>query len=157
VARYRFLTAWCVEAPIEPVFEAIHDTESWPQWWKGVERVVELERGDSDGVGSLARHTWKSRLPYRVEFEMRVTRVERPHFMEGEAVGELTGVGRWRLYDGALGTAVIYEWDVRTTRAWMNLLAPLARPVFAWNHDVVMRQGGEGLSRLLGAPLVMGG
>jgi hypothetical protein len=36
----------------------------------------------------------------------------------------------------------------------MNLLAPLARPVFAWNHDVVMRWGGEGLARLLGTRLV---
>ena len=37
----------------------------------------------------------------------------------------------------------------------MNLLAPIARPVFAWNHDWVMKRGGEGLSRLLGAPLVV--
>jgi hypothetical protein len=31
----------------------------------------------------------------------------------------------------------------------MNLLAPIARPLFAWNHDVIMRQGEEGLSRYL--------
>jgi hypothetical protein len=36
----------------------------------------------------------------------------------------------------------------------MNLLAPVARPFFAWNHDVVMRWGGEGLSRLVGARLL---
>ena len=36
----------------------------------------------------------------------------------------------------------------------MNLLAPLARPIFEWNHDVVMRRGAEGLARLLGARLV---
>jgi hypothetical protein len=36
----------------------------------------------------------------------------------------------------------------------MNLLAPLARPVFAWNHDVVMRWGAEGLAKLLRAPLL---
>lgn len=35
----------------------------------------------------------------------------------------------------------------------MNLLAPVARPLFAWNHDVVMTWGGEGLARLLGAHL----
>ena len=32
----------------------------------------------------------------------------------------------------------------------MNLLAPLARPAFNWNHDVTMRWGAEGLARLLG-------
>jgi hypothetical protein len=48
-------------------------------------------------------------------------------------------------------TAVVYDWNVRTTAPWMNLLAPIARPFFRWNHDVVMGWGGEGLARLLGA------
>jgi hypothetical protein len=74
--------------------------------------------------------------------------------LEGQASGELEGMGRWRLYTAAETTAVLYEWEVRTTRPWMNRLAPLARPAFAWNHDVVMRQGAEGLARLLGARLV---
>ena len=43
-------------------------------------------------------------------------------------------------------TAVTYEWNVSTTKTWMNLLAPVARPVFAYNHDMVMRWGGEGLA-----------
>ena len=43
---------------------------------------------------------------------------------------------------------------MRTTRAWMNLLAPVARPIFAVNHDYVMRNGGHGLAKLLGAPLL---
>jgi hypothetical protein len=32
----------------------------------------------------------------------------------------------------------------------MNLLAPIARPAFAWNHDYVMEHGREGLLKLLG-------
>jgi hypothetical protein len=36
----------------------------------------------------------------------------------------------------------------------MNRLAPLARPVFVWNHDYVMRQGAHGLATQLGAELV---
>ena len=36
-------------------------------------------------------------------------------------------------------------------------LAPLARPVFAWNHHGVMRAGGEGLARRLGVRLVEAG
>jgi hypothetical protein len=43
---------------------------------------------------------------------------------------------------------------VRTTRPWMNLLAPIARPVFTWNSRGVMLQAGEGLARFLGARLV---
>jgi hypothetical protein len=36
----------------------------------------------------------------------------------------------------------------------MNLLAPLARPAFRWNHDYVMHNGAVGLAKLLGAELL---
>ena len=85
---------------------------------------------------------------------MRTTKVEKPHLLEGDAEGELAGVGRWRLFEQGGVTAVLYEWNVRTTRAWMNLLTPVARPIFAVNHDYVMRNGGRGLAKLLGAPLL---
>ena len=49
---------------------------------------------------------------------------------------------------------MLYEWDVGTKRRWMNLLAPIARPIFAWNHDYVMRNGAQGLARLLDARLL---
>lgn len=157
MAAYGFLTAWCLEAPVERVFATIHDSERWPEWWRGVESAVELEPGDEEGVGSLARYVWRSRLPYQLAFDMRTTRVERPWLMEGVAEGELRGAGRWRLFEQDGATAVLYEWSVETTARWMNLLAPLARPAFKWNHDVVMRQGGEGLARRLGVRLLAGG
>jgi uncharacterized protein YndB with AHSA1/START domain len=157
MSEYRFLTTWCLEAPIDPVWDAIHDSERWPRWWRGVERVVELEPADESGSGQLARYTWKSRLPYELEFEIRTTCVDRPHRLEGEATGELEGTGRWRLFASDTATAVLYEWNVQTTRAWMNRLAPVARPVFAWNHDYVMRNGAHGLARLLGARLLTAG
>jgi hypothetical protein len=148
------VTTWLIGAPREHVFQAIWDSQRWPSWWRGVESVVELEPGDDDGVGSLGRYVWRSRLPYRLTFDVRVTSVQRPRVMEGLSTGELAGTGRWRLFEEDGVTAVVYDWDVRTTARWMNAFGPLVRPVFAWNHDVVMRWGGEGLSRLLGAPLV---
>jgi len=39
----------------------------------------------------------------------------------------------------------------------MNALAPLARPVFAWNHDRVMEWGRSGLARRLGAVVLRAG
>ena len=157
MAEYAFLTAWRVAAEREAVFEVLHDSERWPEWWDGLERVVKLEDGDSDGRGSLGLYTWRSFMRYRLEFQMRITRVDRPYRMDGAATGELTGVGIWRLYEDDGGTAVLFEWRVRTTRRWMNLLAPLGQPVFRWNHDRLMRAGGRGLARRLGVELLSGG
>jgi uncharacterized protein YndB with AHSA1/START domain len=154
VADYEFLTTWMLEAPRERVWDAIYDSESWPEWWEGVEEATKLEEGDEDGVGEYGRYVWKAKLPYRVEFYMRTTRVERPHLLEGNATGELAGTGRWRLFGEGGVTAVVYEWNVSTTRAWMNVIAPLARPVFKGNHDHVMRNGGRGLARRLGVKLL---
>ena len=157
MAHYRFLTTWLLESPREPVFDAIYDQASWPSWWRGVEEASEVRPGDESGVGTVARMVWKSLLPYRVEFEVTTTHVERPHLLQADAVGELTGVGRWRLLEEGGVTAVLYEWNVATSRAWMNLLAPVARPVFEWNHDWVMARGGEGIANLLGCRLLARG
>jgi uncharacterized protein YndB with AHSA1/START domain len=154
MAEYKFLTTWLLEADRERVWEAIYDSERWPQWWRGVLETERLAEGDEHGIGQVGRYVWKSKLPYRLDFVMTTTRVERPHLLEGHAEGELTGTGRWRFYEEDGVTAAVYEWNVRTTRAWMNALAPVARPIFAVNHDWVMRNGGEGLARLLGARLL---
>jgi hypothetical protein len=108
-------------------------------------------------VGCCYRIAWRSRVPYPIEFEFTVERMERPALMEGRAEGALSGHGRWRLLEEGGVTAVLYEWNVATPKRWMNLVAPVARPVFAWNHDVVMRWGGEGLARQLGVPLLARG
>ncbi len=154
MAAYSFLTTWCVSAPIQDAWDVISESETYPEWWKGVRSVTELEAGGEHGLGSLSRLQWRSRLPYSLQFDMRITRSEPPYLLEGHASGELEGVGIWRLYEGAAGTALVYSWDVSTTRAWMNRIAPLARPAFAWNHDWVMRQGARGLATRLGAELV---
>jgi Polyketide cyclase / dehydrase and lipid transport len=154
VARYSFLTTWLLGAPIEPVWDAIFGAERWPEWWRGVTRVEEVEPGGADGVGKVFDIAWRSFLPYELKFAITVTRVEHPQVMEGAAVGDLTGHGRWRLFPGPDATAVTDEWNVETTKRWMNLVAPVARPIFRWNHDWVMRSGGNGLAGLLDAPLL---
>lgn len=154
MAEYSFLTTWLLEAEREPVWEAIYDSERWPEWWNGVLEAEKLEEGDDAGVGQFGRYVWKSKLPYKLEFHARTTRVQRPHLLEGTVEGELAGTGTWRLYEEDGTTAVLYRWNVRTTKPWMNLLTPIARPIFAVNHDYVMRNGGEGLAKLLGARLL---
>jgi len=150
--RYKFVTAWQVRAPVERVWDAIYHAERWPQWWKGVLDVQTLKPAGPDGLGGLTRYVWKSALLYELVIDTTTTALEEPFSMDGKSTGELEGEGHWRFSSEGDVTTVRYEWNVATTKAWMNLLAPLMRPAFAWNHDVVMRQGGEGLRRLLEAP-----
>jgi hypothetical protein len=132
----------------------LKDAVAWPEWWRGVASVEELDAGDADGRGGRHMIEWRSKLPYPLRFEFTTDVVERPTLMEGRARGELDGMGRWRLFEQDGVTAVVYEWHVETTKAWMNLLAPVGRPMFKWNHDTVMRWGGQGLARRVGARLL---
>jgi uncharacterized protein YndB with AHSA1/START domain len=158
---YNFLTTWLLEAERERVWDAIYASETWPRWWRGVIRADRLAEGDEHGIGQAGEYEWRSRIPYPVRFRIVTTAVDRPHLLAGAASGNLEGTGTWRFFEERVGarpvTAVVYAWDVRTTKRWMNLVAPVARPVFEWNHDYVMRAGGRGVAELLGCRLLSAG
>ena len=151
MSEYHLLSEWQLAAPIERVWEALVRPQDWPRWWPYVEQAVPVATGNGRGIGARTQYLWSSRLPYRLAFEMRTTRAEPPLLLEGEASGDLEGRGRWRLARAGGATLVRYEWRVRPTKRWMNMLGPLLAPLFAWNHDQVMRAGGRGLARYLGA------
>ncbi|MCC7308200.1 MAG: SRPBCC family protein [Acidobacteria bacterium] len=150
MGHYEFTSIWQVEASVEPVWNAIKEAREWPEWWPGVERVIELTAGNDDGLGAIHRSTWKSRLPYRLEFDSEVVRIEKHRTIEVKAFGELEGMGLWRFSPRDDGIQVRYDWNVITNRSWMNLLAPVARPFFKWNHDAIMTWGERGLRQRLG-------
>jgi Polyketide cyclase / dehydrase and lipid transport len=155
--RYRFLTTWLLETSRAAAWDVLQDPCGWPEWWRGVVRVSQLDRGDEQGVGCTYRVAWRSRVPYLLEFDFTVRRVDPPCCMAGDASGDLEGSGVWRLFEQDGVTAVLYDWDVTSTKRWMNLVGPVGRPVFEYNHDAVMRWGGEGLARRLGTRLLAAG
>lgn len=63
-------------------------------------------------------------------------------------------MGRWAFLHGDGITSVQYEWHVRTTKRWMNMLAPIGHQVLANNHNALMDAGAEALAQLLSARLV---
>ncbi len=151
--QYQFVTTWFLEdTTAEAVFDALLHTEQWPGWWHGVTQVGELVPGDETGLGNVRRYTFRSLLPYSLTFDMRSTAIERPSILEGAAFGDLVGTGKWTLTPRDGGVDVRYDWNVGTTKEWMNVLAPITGPVFEWNHDIIMRWGEEGLRSTLGLP-----
>ncbi len=154
MAHFEFVTLWRLKAPLAPVWACIYDHERWPSWWKGVEKVDVIRPGGPDSVGTLTRQVWKSALPYRLRFDIEITKVEPMRVMEVAAKGELQGIGIMSFAEEHEEVVVRFDWRVETTRPWMNLLAPLAGRLFRWNHGVIMDWGAECIAKRLGAKLV---
>ncbi len=82
-------------------------------------------------------------------FRVEVTTVEPYKVLEGKAFGELEGTGKWVFESKENTTFVTYFWNVRTNKFWMRNMDFLLRPLFKWNHDIVMNWGYEGLRKKL--------
>src|SRR4051812_43882022 len=52
LTRYSLVTRWDLDAPIERVWAALAEPTGWPRWWRYVEAVAVLEKGDAHGVGA---------------------------------------------------------------------------------------------------------
>ncbi len=152
--KYSFITRWQIKAPVQRVWDAIYESTEWPQWWKGVLDVKIIEPGAPNGVNGVREYTWKSALPYKLAFNMRLTERTDLKHMRGVAFGELEGEGNWFFEQKGEVTFVQYNWDVFTNKAWMNYFSFLLKPAFKFNHDVVMRWGAEGLAKKLNAELL---
>lgn len=152
-SRYEFVTRWEIPAPVEAVWLAMFDPEQWPKWWRGVEKVETISEGiDLLGTGAVRKYTWRSRLPYRIQFTMETILVREFTRIEGVATGELEGKGCWHFSQRQGTTHVRYEWNVVANKRWMIWMAPIAKPMFVWNHDTVMEWGRQGLFKRLGLP-----
>lgn len=154
MADYHLLTIWRIDAPLSQLYEAIHDSMHWPEWWSGSKKVEQTADGDGNGINNVRRYSWQGNLPYCLVFELRATRIESLVAIEGSAEGDLEGTGCWQFSHADKVSVVSFEWHVRSTRWWMNILAPLARPIFIRNHAQIMAWGGERLARRFGATLL---
>lgn len=149
MARYRVLSEWQADAPLEDVWSAILRYRDWPTWWRGFESVEPIAPGDDAGIGMRMRQRWRSLLPYTLDFELEIDRCDRLALLHGRTTGDVAGTATWTFEHRDGTTTVRFLLDVRTTHWWMNIPVPFAERVFAANFDAVMRWGAEGLARLL--------
>lgn len=148
LTAYTFRDEWRVAAPIEAVWPIVRDVATYPRWW--VEFVEARRTNDLDGVGAVVAIHAKSALPYHMHFEIEVVRQEPPRLSAVRVRGDLNGEMTWTLAPHAGGTRLVFEETVSTGKPLLNALAPLFKPLFAWNHRIMMRNGEAGLRRLLG-------
>lgn len=154
--KYSFVTNWGLKASQQDVWDAIYNSLEWPQWWRGVHSVFEVQKNDANGINGIRIYIWIFFLPYKLKFSMQLTEKEQLKKLKGVAFGELEGTGEWTFiqHDGIVH--VQYNWNIITTKKWMNTFAFLLKPVFKFNHNVVMHWGGKGLAKKLGTKLLKG-
>jgi hypothetical protein len=147
---FDLVSRWQLAAPLERVWSVILATDEWPEWWRAVKHVEKLSDGAADGVWARRRITWSTALPYTLAFDVEVTRIEPMRTIEARATGELNGLGLWTLEGDDRQTRVRYDWRVELAKPWMRFCAPLLRPAFAWNHQVVLGWGETDIRKRLG-------
>jgi hypothetical protein len=145
MAHYSFVTTWRMAAPIGKVWDALQCISTW---WPGMATPRLLTPG-LEGVGARYERLTRGKLPYDLRYVITVTRFDPPHACAYDSEGDLIGRGSYVLTEAGDATEVVFTWDVTTNGFWMNLLAPLLKPLFAWNHNWVMAEGEKGLARYL--------
>ena len=147
---------WQLKAPLEEVWDAIYNSMEWPLWWKGVTAVTEIQKNDDSGVNGIRTYTWKSVLPYKLTFNMKLTEKEPLKRLKGIASGELEGTGEWHFSQNEGIVTMQYNLNIITTKKWMNRLSFILKPVFSYNPNVVMHWGGKGLAKKINTVLLKG-
>lgn len=142
---YHFQTIWYINASQQAASNVLFHEEDWTKWWHGLEYVDILNH--TLGEGSEVATTWRSKAGYRLRFTLKITTFRPGQYIAFTASGDLVGSGDFifeSLNDGR--TKITINWRVRTTRIWMNVLAPLLRPFFVRNHHMLMDAGEKGLN-----------
>lgn len=153
MTQYRALTEWRVDASVDRVWDVLLLAREWPTWWRGFRSVEQLTPGEESGMGMVLRQRWRSLLPYTLTLDLEVTGIERHRVLEGRTSGDMEGFCRWTFEADGTGSVVRFLMAVEPSQAWMNLPLPFARQLFALNYGAIMRWGGEGLARVLDAPV----
>jgi hypothetical protein len=125
------------------VHEAVRDAGRFPDWWRPVYLAVRTE--GAPGVGQVAHHRFRGRLPYELKVTTRTVRDEPSTLVENDVDGDLRGTGRWTLTPRAGGTHVRFDWIVAADRRFLRVLTPVLRPAFRWNHHWAIARAREGL------------
>lgn len=154
-AKYHFITTIHIDARSETIWEVLKEPVAWGEWWKWLDGVEGYARGDDRGVGAIIQNEVRTPLGYRLEYTATTTKTIEPHLVEFSAEGDLQGRGQFRLQDSGDGTTVVtLNWLVETVQSWMNLAAPLARPLFNWSHQKLMSDFAAGLAQAIGSKLI---
>lgn len=155
-ARYHLVDKYRLSSNREAVWDALQAVPRWPSWWRWLKSVDVIKQPASeDGVGGTYRNRIDSPLRYGFTYQTKIVDTSRPDTISLRSTGDLEGRGRFDLADDPSGgTDLTFTWLVHTPKWWMNLMAPVGRPAFVWNHDRLMTDFGRGLAATTGGEVL---
>jgi hypothetical protein len=139
LTHYVFRSIWHVQAPLADVTSVLNDLESYTAWWPEIRKVRPLGAGRFEVVA-------RSFLPYELRFVSDGDPDQpRPNIIDARLSGDMEGTVRWTLEEVQNACRLVYDQEVVTHKRLLNVMAPVARPVFKTNHALMMRHGEAGL------------
>lgn len=153
VTQYHLTTHWSLAAPVGAVWAELSRPEVWPTWWDGILAVRLLELGDTNGMGTYRRVTFRGLFPSQTTFNLRTVKIQPRALIESIADGQVTGVGRWQLTRAGAGTEVQHDWIVNVTLPGIPVIGAIAGLLFKMGHRSLMEAGRRGLEGRVGVRL----
>ena len=155
-AQYHFLSEYTLRGDVEALWAALADVPAWPAWWSWLKKVELLRPATGpDGLGASYRNTVRAPAGYGFVYTTEITDVERLRRIDVLSSGDIAGRGRFLIVPTANGDLDLsFPWLVSTPKRWMTAIAPLARPMFNWNHDRMMSAFGAGIAKAAGLELI---
>jgi hypothetical protein len=146
-AKYNFITTFCVKASVEEVFAVLIAYNKWQTWWKGLNDLEVIKDARVPKGYKLALALGPGF--YNLHFTLTLDSISINKSISLNSSGDLQGVGTFTLSQKEDSTVVTFIWNVETTKFWMNLVEPIGRPIFVFEHNVIMKWFAQGLANYL--------
>ncbi|MCA0458575.1 MAG: SRPBCC family protein [Chloroflexi bacterium] len=144
--EYHFITGWHVESTLDEVVDILGNGPDLTRWWPSVYlKVIQLEKGDENGIGAVVDLYTKGWLPYTLRWQFRVTGSNVPHGFTLEASGDFVGRGIWTFEQQGNMVKIVYDWKIRADKPLLKYLSFIMKPIFSMNHHWAMAKGEESL------------
>jgi hypothetical protein len=152
---YQLGYRWTIEGPVETVFHYVSDARTFHEWFRVFKRVDADDPVGPLRVGSHSRMKVKALLPYTLDWEVTVSKLDPPRLMETDVRLSLNGrfgmrgYVRYRFVPAGRFVTVINEQELIADQPLPRILHPLAQAVFAFNPDWAMRAARAPLQRVV--------
>src|SRR4051812_44995209 len=131
--EYVFRDRWVLAGSPAKVYAALSDFNLYPLW--GYPGYLYGRRDGELAVGCKGKLTVQGGLPYKINFDVELSKLLPDREIEVIVGGDVTGIKKWLInpMPGG-GTELISDWRCNVNWAFLKVMTPLIKPVFRWNH-----------------------